>query len=622
MERASLEEALNIRTSVASRSEMKLRETPGLVTVITREEIQAMAPRNLADVLKLVPEFDFAVDVQGNLGLGIRGNWANEGKVLLLWDGQSYNETLYSTIQFDRFPVDQVEEIEIIKGPGSAMYGGHAELGVINIRTRGGKSLRGSAAYAAYGQGRLASARRFGGYSFGRTFPGGEFSVKAHWEESQRSDRRYTDQSGGSYSLNGDSALRPRTLNIGAAAGGASARLIIDDFRLRDRDHFGTVLSTGSGKAEFPSIFAEISHKIRLPWLVVLEPKINYARAMPWLEKDEHDTYDKKTERITAALSASKKFGAALDIAAGGEYFHDGVKVDPITAEDSRYADGRSKERYDNYAFYGEAALRTAPANVTAGARYDKHSRYGSSLVPRIALTRLYGGFNFKAIFSQAFRAPAIENIRLAEDAGGAIRPEKATSVELEAGYKFSEILYFSGNVFQTTIRHPIVFDYSGAETYSNYDRTGTQGLGLTAKFKRKAYRAELSYQCYSARSNRVDVYSVPGRGSYLLGMPRHKAILNSFLPLGKGLTMNASAAYFGRRYRMDAPGSARPVGGTAVTDLNFLLKDRPLKALSLSLGIKDLFASGLEYLQPYDGGHAPLPAPSREIFLKAAYEF
>ncbi|MBI5743888.1 MAG: Plug domain-containing protein, partial [Elusimicrobia bacterium] len=137
---------------------MGLRETPGLVTVITREEIQAQGARDLIDVLKLVPEFDFGMDVQGNLGLGVRGNWANEGKVLLLWDGQVYNETLYSTIQFDRFPVDQIEEIEIIKGPGSVLYGGFAELAVINVKTQSAKTLNGSSAFAAYGQGEKARA--------------------------------------------------------------------------------------------------------------------------------------------------------------------------------------------------------------------------------------------------------------------------------------------------------------------------------------------------------------------------------------------------------------------------------------------------------------------------------
>ena len=65
--------------------------------------------------------YDFAVDVEGVVGIGVRGNWANEAKVLLLIDGMEMNETVYGTLQFsDRYPIDQVKRIEIIRGPGSS----------------------------------------------------------------------------------------------------------------------------------------------------------------------------------------------------------------------------------------------------------------------------------------------------------------------------------------------------------------------------------------------------------------------------------------------------------------------------------------------------------------------
>jgi len=620
LERASLEEALNIKTSVASRSAMSLRETPGLVTVITREEIQAMGARELKDVLRLVPEFDFGMDVQGNLGLGVRGNWANEGKVLLMWDGQTYNETLYSTIQFDRFPIDQVEEIEIIKGPGSALYGGFAELAVINIKTGSARALNGSRAYAAYGQGERAGARHYAGYAFGGVFSGTELSAKAHWGEAQRSDRRYTDFDGASSNMNGASDLRPRSLNLSAANKKSSFRLILDDYTLRARDAIdGTVLSTGSAKVQFPVVFAEARHTVYLPGLVRLEPRLSYSKAMPWLEKDEYFSYDKRTERVTAALTAFYRRSAGAEFVAGGEYFHDGVEVDAITAPASQYTGGKTRAGYDNYAFFGQGSFNGALANFIAGARYDKHSQYGASLVPRIAVTKLVDSFNFKAIYSQAFRAPAIENIRLNPD----IKPETATSGELEAGYKVSETFYISANAFQTTIKNPIIFVLeNGAEVYRNYDRTGTRGGGLSVKFKDGAYRADLAYQSYSARSNRVDGYKVPGRGSCLLGLPRHKLVLNSSMPLGAGLSLNPSAIYLSRRYGYAGSNSIRPFGERVIADVNLQLKDRPLARLTLNLGVKDLFNANYNYLQPYDGGHAPLPASSREIFFKAAYEF
>lgn len=619
LERASLEEALNMKTSVAARRPMCLRETPGLVTVITREEIQAMGARDLLDVLKLVPEFDFAMDVQGNLGLGVRGNWANEGKVLLLWDGQVYNETLYSTIQFDRFPVDQIEEIEIIKGPGSTLYGGFAELAVINIKTRSARAMKGGGAYAAYGQGEKARARNYAGYSFGKVFGKTELSAKAFWGSAQRSDRRYADFDGASYNMNGASDLRQKNLNLGVANANSFFRFILDDYALRERDHFGTVLSTGSAKVQFPSLFAEAGHTVLLPGPVRLEPRLSYSRTMAWLEKDSYFAYDKRTGRFTAALTAFYRHSPAAEFMAGGEYFHDAVKVDAITAAASQYPGGKEKEVYDNYALFGQGSVNGDFANLVAGARYDKHSQYGASLVPRVAVTKLVNGFNLKTIYSQAFRAPAIENIRL----NPAIKPEKATSGEFEAGYQVSDTVFFSGNLFQTTIEDPIIYTVvNGSETYRNYDMTGTRGFGLSLKFKSGASRADLSYQGYAARGNRVDVYAVPGRGSYLLGFPRHKLTLNSSLPLRPGLSLNPAAVYISRRYGYADGGALKVFGERVIADVNLQLKDRPLSRLTLNLGVKDLFKSGYSYLQPYAGGHAPLPASSREIFLKAAYEF
>jgi outer membrane cobalamin receptor len=619
-ERASLEETLNIKTSVASKSAVGLRETPGLVTVITKDEIQSSGARNLMDVLKLVPELEFGMDDQGNLGLAVRGNWANEGKALLMWDGQVCNEPLYSTLQLDRFPVDQIEEIEIIKGPGSALYGGFAELAVINIKTISGKTLRGSRAFAAYGQGEKERAREYAGYSYGNVFNGTEVTAHAFLEDAQRSDRRYTDFNGASYGLNSNSLLRPESLNLSASKNGTSARLILDDYYLRYRDDIsGTVISTGTGKVGFPALFAEAKTTVYLPGLVRLEPRVAYTRAHPWLEKDAYFPYEKTTSRLTAGLTGFYRPAAATELMVGSEYYHDSVDVDQYTEAASQYGGNKTGAQYDNYAFFGQGSFNLPLVNLTAGARYDKHSQYGASLVPRVAMTKLVNDLNFKAIYSQAFRAPSIENIRLQPG----IKPEKTTSAELETGYKASETFFVSGNVFRTMIHDPIIFTVvGGSETYRNYDRTGTYGFGFALKFKDGPARADLGYSCYFAGSNDVTVYKVPGRDSYLLGFPRHKVTLFSSLPLAGGLSLNPSAVYLSKRYGYSAAGTVRPYSERFIADLNLRLKDKPARGLTLDLGVKDIFKANYSYIQPYDGGHAPLPASSREIFMKAAYEF
>ena len=77
-----------------------LEADPSLVSIITADEIALLGVRDLKDLLALVPGFQFAVDVAGVVGVGYRGVWAQEGKILLLLDGQPMNE-----LSFDGKPV-------------------------------------------------------------------------------------------------------------------------------------------------------------------------------------------------------------------------------------------------------------------------------------------------------------------------------------------------------------------------------------------------------------------------------------------------------------------------------------------------------------------------------------
>ena len=125
---SELENLINSLIGVASKKPLSRRKSPSIVTVISQDEIRRSGARDIVDILRLVPGFDFGVDIQGAIGLGVRGNWATEGKVLFMLDGQEMNEILYSTIQLgNNFLPDQIKRIEVIRGPGSSIYGGYAE---------------------------------------------------------------------------------------------------------------------------------------------------------------------------------------------------------------------------------------------------------------------------------------------------------------------------------------------------------------------------------------------------------------------------------------------------------------------------------------------------------------
>jgi outer membrane cobalamin receptor len=155
-----LESLINSLISVASKKPLSTRESPSIVTLITEQEIHNSGARDLIDVLRMVPGLDFGVDVEGVVGIGSRGSWGHEGKVLLLLDGQEMNEMLYAGTQFgNHYPIDQIKRVEVIRGPGSAIYGGYAEYGVINIITKSGAEINGISVTGTYGSMQKGLAR-------------------------------------------------------------------------------------------------------------------------------------------------------------------------------------------------------------------------------------------------------------------------------------------------------------------------------------------------------------------------------------------------------------------------------------------------------------------------------
>ncbi len=140
----SLEELMNTKVSIATKSDQPLSETPSIVSVITSEDIKNMGARELVDVLQTLPGFELTRRFTGEIGIGVRGvkDSRNTSKLLIMINGVPYNQLFYGNSIIDGYDInlDAVERIEIIRGPGSALYGRNAFSGVINIITKNGKT--------------------------------------------------------------------------------------------------------------------------------------------------------------------------------------------------------------------------------------------------------------------------------------------------------------------------------------------------------------------------------------------------------------------------------------------------------------------------------------------------
>lgn len=148
LDQLSLEEFLELETSTASKSSQRLEEAPGIVTVITRNQIEEMGARSLEDVLNQVPGFTVGRSLQ--LGfhktIHVRGIFStNASGILFLINGQRLNDGLSGgAVSFtSQYSVTNIKQIEIIRGPGSALYGANAFLGVVNIITNDAEDLDG-----------------------------------------------------------------------------------------------------------------------------------------------------------------------------------------------------------------------------------------------------------------------------------------------------------------------------------------------------------------------------------------------------------------------------------------------------------------------------------------------
>jgi outer membrane receptor for ferrienterochelin and colicin len=233
----SLEELMDVKVIVASKKEATLREAPGIITVVTAEEIAHSGARDLIDVLRLVPGYDFGVQLSNLVGVAIRGQWAMEGKVLLLIDGIEMNERRNASTEFGQhFPVEQISRIEIIRGPGSVMYGGSAELGVINIITKKAEELNGAVATASYGQLSKTFGHKNVNLMYGQSFDEIKVTAMGFAGRGHRSDREYKDGLGATVNMEDANELAPSFFNFGFQYKDFSARAIIDNYYNNNMD--------------------------------------------------------------------------------------------------------------------------------------------------------------------------------------------------------------------------------------------------------------------------------------------------------------------------------------------------------------------------------------------------
>lgn len=644
----SLQDLLNVKVEIAARTPQTAEQAPSIVTVITRQDIETYGARDAADILRMIPGFEFGMDVTGVAGLGFRGIWVQEGKALMMIDGLPINDPAYGNQNLiGELPASVIERVEVIRGPGSALYGGFAEVAAVNFITAKGAQVDGVTArgrVGAIGQGEFP---REGNLSAG--IQSGDTEVSAHvgYSKSPFSAQTYNDYFGGSIKLGEENYGRAwEHVIVQASSHGFHLAFHRTSFNYNAQDGFYAVEQPINGTN--PDLVNNTSDVVRVSYDRELFRGFKLLPIGEFSRGNSINTALRPASPIFGEFSGTgmdllhyrAELGASYDIPGAGqvlagvgyERYQDkdvgadnapGFQLSTDPANTSYNASSDSK-----YAF-GQYLQQLGPVGVTAGARYDQ-TTFGSAFAPRVGLTYVPGAFNAKLLYGRAFRIPTPWQVysRLL-NFPGKLDPETADNYQAEAGYKFSSHLDARVNVFFIDVRSPIV--YQGAlNAYQNYGRIQSYGAEgeLAARFANYGGFFNIGYSRPGTATSRELLDDDKSHG---LGLPPVKANLGAYLRYGK-LRFAPSVTFLGTRYaQSEAGATADPVAGnpyqTAAFDPLLLVNANAtlvdvLPDLDLDLSGHNLAGAHYVLLQPYYGSHAPMPTNDREVSVGARYRF
>jgi diguanylate cyclase (GGDEF)-like protein/PAS domain S-box-containing protein len=196
---ATLEDLMNIDVTSVSKKDQTMSRTAAAVFVINQEDIRRSGAANIPDLLRMAPGVEVAQINANQWAISIRGfNAVYSNKVLVLIDGRTVYVDQFSGVYWDQIdvPLEDIERIEVIRGPGGTVWGANAVNGVINIITSSAADTKGGLAVASAGTSQTASGLlQYGGDAgssgayrlFGRYFndsnspiPGGRAADGGH----------------------------------------------------------------------------------------------------------------------------------------------------------------------------------------------------------------------------------------------------------------------------------------------------------------------------------------------------------------------------------------------------------------------------------------------------------
>ena len=627
----SIEELLEMEVEVvygASRRLQVVREAPSSVTIVTAKDIRAFGWRTLGDILESTAGM-YISDDRNYSRLGVRG-FSPPGdysdRVLVLIDGHRVNEQVFDAAPMSRelpLDVDLIERLEVIRGPGSSLYGSNAFLAVINIVTRDAADVDGLEVRGRTGSHAMHEGRVTFGHVFGE---GADLLLSATVFDTEGPNLFYPEYA--------DTPSEGRTSGTDYEDGTSwFAELGYAPFTLRaafatrtkgvPTGSYGTVFDDDRNRTVDSQLNLDLAYERPLGEQWGLKGRLFYDdyeyRGSYVYDYDEvglppyivnKDQGDGRSWGMEAMVGGKPRAGHFLTV---GAELRDLLRVDQANYDEDVYLDDRRDTTIWGLFAQDEIDV-TEDIVVNIGVRQDHYGTFGGTTNPRIGV--MYSPVEtttLKFVYGRAFRAP--NGYELYYQDGGdtakpnpGLDPETISTYEAMIAQQLGHGLGIDLSVFKYVIRDLItqVEDPDdGLLVFENSDEVEALGAELSLEGRwDSGWRLHASYGAQLARSADTE--------THLVNSPRHMTKFGVVVPLAdERLQMAIEGRYLGERLTLGGD-VAR---GFFTTDVNFVGRGL-VKGLEFSLGVRNLFEVEGDDVAGFEHEQDLLPRDARTWFV------
>jgi len=566
----SMEDLAQMKVNISTNTKQVLSNAPSVVSVITAEDIKNTGATNLTEILQSVPGVYTKTNLFGaRPTVTFRG--AEAPHTLLMVNGIPMRDLMWNPEIFSRgLPTSMIERVEIIRGPGSALYGSDASAGVINIITK-----------TAVGVDKYEAGIRAGSFNMkegwvqhGGSWNDFDFSYTAELMHTDGYNPYIARDAGGA---SGNAQFGYDNADLRFSLGSGNWRLLAD-YMQKNNVHTGL-----TGGAVLDSVTNGKSSRFNLQQLYSNEAftkdwglnaelhymQLGYSSGDGFQERppgyiatgsstlaagtysagliNQYRSAQRNIGFETSGLYSgvqdhSIRLGAGYDLE--DLYFVEhfvnygaGPDGSLITAgsplldvSDTPYAFAPEKIRQIGHAFVQDAWAFAKNWELTAGLRYDHYSDFGGTTNPRLALVwQSTDRLTTKLIYGQAFRAPSylqLYSVTAGTSRNPNLKPEKTSTLDLAFSYRATSDLNL-GLTFYQFVQDDLISAATPTTPYDNIGKRTSNGVELEAM-----WQATRTLRISGNASSRNDITIADSPAS--LPVPTQKAYLRTdwlFMP-------------------------------------------------------------------------------------------